>query len=384
MKAIIDRYGSENVEICTMNREWSNRLGISSTWYGSDSTEGVASRKRIWIFVGLAEKLVNAKDHLAILQAPHHDNSLNLEEKEFLHYVSQKLRADSVHISTYQAISRAKDPETKNRSIAIMIGAREEEVEKCLLWGPSRTLKPLRTERGLKFDVEIQDPIGKPRLTVAPLGVDIDESLHIIDQWITYGKIVGYRLNWVHIKKLVDARGYVSAKRLVRAYGLDEEEVKQFLACLPGFLESQGINDYVLVHDSQGAIKAVATKQYYEKQGKASILYSTRFPQSAVVLTDWFIALKAAVDHAPSKVDVLAPRYFNHHVSSAIYAHLNGFLDILTSNSNLCPGWIVIGQKKGNRDNRRLIRDVHYLGSWTPDFPRRFGSPGQVWANDNA
>ena len=87
---------------------------------------------------------------------------------DLLHYVSQKLRADSVHISTYQAISRAKDPEAKNRSIAIMIGARKEEVEKCLLWGPSRTLKPLRTEKGLKFDVEIQDPIGKPLLTVAP------------------------------------------------------------------------------------------------------------------------------------------------------------------------------------------------------------------------
>jgi len=384
IEAIIDKFGPENVQICTMNREWSRRLGMSSTWYGSDLTEGVASRKRIWIFVGLAEKPVNAKDHLAILQAPHHDNSLNLEEKEFLHYVSQKLRADSVHISTYQAISRAKDPEAKNRSIAIMIGAREEEVEKCLLWGPSRTLKPLRTEKGLKFDVEIQDPIGKPLLTVAPLGVDVEESLHIVDQWISYGKIVSYRLNWVYLKRLVDARGYVSAKRLVRAYGLDEEEAKQFLARLPEFLESQGINDYVLVHDSQGAIKAVATKQYYEKQGKASILYSTRFPQSAVVLTDWFIALKAAVDHAPSEVGVLAPRYFNHHVSSAIYAHLNEFLDILTSNSNLCPGWIVIGQKSGNRDNRRLIRDAHCLGSWAPDFPRRFGSPGQVWANNNA
>lgn len=168
IKAIIDRYGVDNVEICTMNREWSKRLGIPSTYYGSDLTEGVSSRKRIWVFVGLAEKPVNAKDHLAILQAPYHDNPLDLQGKEFLHYVSQKLRADSVHISTYQAISRAKDPEAKSRSIAIMIGARQEEVERCLLWGPSRTLKPLRTEKGLKFDVEIQDPIGKPLLTVAP------------------------------------------------------------------------------------------------------------------------------------------------------------------------------------------------------------------------
>jgi hypothetical protein len=379
IKAIIDRYGPENVEICTMNREWSRKLGISSTWYGSDLTEGVASRKRIWVFVGLAEKPVNAKDHLAILQAPYHDNPLDLQAKEFLHYVSQKLRADSVHISTYQAISRAKDPEAKSRSIATMIGAREEEVQNCLLWGPSRTLKPQKTEKGLKFDVDVQGPIGKPLLTVVPLGVDIEESLHIIDQWISYGKIASYKLNWICLKKLVDAKGYVGAKRLIKAYRMDENEVKQFFNGLPEFFSSQGINDYVLMRNSQGAIKAIATRQSYGEQAKSIILYN-RSSQLSIGLTSSFIAIKAAVDRAPMQTNMLSSRYVSHHVSSSIYARLSEYFDALQLYPQLCPGWIVVGEKGEQREGRRLIRDIHCLGAWSPTFPRR-ACKSQFWAN---
>jgi hypothetical protein len=393
-EAIVRKYGRDNVEICTMNKAWAAELlkklkpkGISEenvTWYGSDLTEGVSSRKRIWIMLGLAEKPLNAKDHLAIMQAQYHDNPLNLQDEEFLYYVSQKLRTDSVHISTYQAISRTKDPEAKDKSVAIIIGARKEDVEKCLLWGPTRTLKPIKTEKGIKFEIEIQDPIGKPFLTVAPLGVDVEESLHIIDQWITYGKIANYRLNWVHVKRMADARGYVGAKRLVKTYSLDAQEVKQFLNELPEFFASQGINDYVLVHDSQGAIKAVATRQYYEKQGKPSIYISTRFTQFSIVqAADWFIALKAAVDRAPKEFNALSPGYFNHHVSSSMYDHLSKFLDILQSNPSLCPGWIVVGEKGEERETRKIVRDMYGLTCWSPDFPRRFGAL-QVWVDDYA
>jgi hypothetical protein len=383
IKAVIEKYGQENVSVCTMNKQWSKLLGVESTWYQSDETEGVSSRKRIWIFVGLAEKPVNAKDHLAIMQAPYHDNPLNLQGKEFLHYVSQKLRVDSVNINTYQAISRAKDPEARNRSVAIMIGAREDEVEKCLLWGPTRTLKPQKTEKGLKFDIEINDPIGKPLLTVSPLSTDVEESLHVIDQWITYGQVVSYKLNWVYLKKLVDARGYVSAKRLVKVNGLDEKEVRQFFDGLPEFFERQGISGYVLPRDSQGTIKAVATTLSYEKLGKPSILYSNHFSQLSIeqATADWFVALFAAVDRAPKEVGVISPRYIGHHVSANVYPHLSEFLDILQSAPNLCPGWLVVGAKGGKRERRQLIRDLHCLGAWSPSFPRRY-SKTQFWAND--
>jgi len=385
IKAIVERFGPKNVQVCTMNKAWSKRIGFESTWYASDLTEGVSSKKRIWVMVGLAEKPVNAKDHLAITQAPYHDNPLDLQGEEFLYHVSQKLRADSVHISSYQAFSRAKDPESKSRSIVIVIGARKEDVEKCLLWGPTRTLKPVKTEKGgLKFDVEIENPVGKPHITVAPLTTDIEESLHIIAQWISYGKITEYKLNWAHLKKMVDARGYVSAKRLIKAYGLNEDEVKKLLSELPDFFASQGIADYVLVRDSAGAVKAVAQKEYYEKQGKPSIILSTRFSLVPIVHSTWFISLKGAVDRAPNDLKALPPGYFNHHVSSNIYTQLSEFLDVLAANPNLCPGWIVVGEKGGRYENRRLIRDIHCLSCWAPDFPRRFGAPEQVWVDNHA
>ncbi len=378
---VISRYGEENVAICAMSKQWAKRLGHRCTWYASDLTEGVSSSKRIWIMIGPAEKPVNAKDNLAIIQAKYHDNPLNLQGDELLHYISQKLRVDSVHNSTYQAISRAKDPNAKDRSVAIIIGAREEEVEKCLLWGPTRKLVPVKTERGLKFNVEIQNPIGKPHLTTAPLSVDLQESLHIIDQWLNQGEIVKTGLNWVNVKKIVDEKGYVSAKRLVTNHGMDLQEVNGFLGTLQEFLSKEGTTDYIIVHDSQGSVKGIATKLYYGEQGKTSIVYSTRSNQESIVLSDYFFAIKAAVERAPETADSLDPGYFNHHVSSSIYGHLSEFFDIAVQEPNLCPGWIVLGAKTGERETRKLVRDIHCLGCWAPDYPRRFGNPRQLWVN---
>jgi hypothetical protein len=379
--AIIERYGEENVAICAMSKRWAKKIGHGCTWYASDLTEGVSSSKRIWIMIGLAEKPVNAKDNLAIIQAKYHNNPLNLQGDELLHYISQKLRVDSVHNSTYQAISRAKDPNAKDRSVAIIVGAREEEVHKCLLWGPTRKLVPVKTERGLKFKVEIQNPIGEPHLTSAPLSADVQESLHIIDQWLNRGEIAKAGLNWVNIKKIVDEKGYVSAKRLVTNHGMDLQEVNGFLGTLQEYLTKEGIPDYVIVHDSQGSAKGIATKLYYGKQGETSIVYSTRSTQVSIVLSDYFFAIKAAVERAPETADSLDPGYFNHHVSSNIYGHLSEFFDAAAKEPNLCPGWIVLGTKTGERETRKLVRDIHCLGCWAPDYPRRFGNPGQMWVN---
>jgi hypothetical protein len=382
IEALIQKYGPENVAVCTMNKDWSKRLGIESTWYQSDETEGVSSRKRIWIFVGLAEKPINAKDHLAITQAQYHDNPLNLQEKEFLHYVSQKLRVDSVNINTYQAISRAKDPEARDRSVAVMMGARAEDVEKCLLWGPTRTLKPEKIEKRLKFNVEIQDPIGKPLLTVAPLSVDVEESLHIIDRWITHGVVGSYKLNWVHLKKIIDEKGFVSVKRLIKVSELDETEVSDFFGNLPNFFERENISGYVLLHDSKGNIRGVATQHYYENKKNTTIITKTEHSgTSKVQVTDWYMAIKAAVERNQEDLTVLTPKYFSKHVSSSIYSHLSEFFDNVETNPHLLPGWVVIGTKSSERDNRRLVQDIPCFGSWAPEYPRRFGSPSQSWVD---
>lgn len=383
IKAVIEKYGQENVAICTMNKEWSRRLGVGSTWYQSDETEGVASRQRIWIFVGLAEKPVNAKDHLAIIQAPYHENPLKLQGKDFLHYISQMLRIDSVNINSFQAISRAKDPEAKDRSVAIMIGARAEDVDRCLLWGPTRILKPENSERGLKFTVDIQEPIGKPLLTTAPLSTNIDESLHIIDWWITHGEVESYQLNWVYLKRFIDDQGYVSIKRLVKVNGLDEKETHQFFERLPAFFEKQNVTGYVLIHDSYGEIKGISTRSYYESKKKSGIIAMAPQHDSAIQTNDWFIALKAAVNRAQNDLSKLTPGYFSQHVSTPAYSHLDEFMDAIESSPHLCTGWLILGKKTDGRNNRWLAKDLPCFGAWTPDFPRRFGSPDQSWV-DNA
>lgn len=372
---VIGKFGQENVAVCTMNKKWSkalSELGIKSTYYQSDETEGVASNKRIWIFVGLAQKPVNAKDHLAIIQAPYHDNPANLSKEDFLFYVSQKLRLESVHINSYQAISRAKDPEAKDRSVAIMIGVRKEDVEKCLIWSPTRQLKTLKTEKGLKFKVEAENPIGKPLLTVAPLNSDLDESLFIIDNWITNGVVDSYQLNWEYLKRIVDAKGYVSIKRLINVNGLAEQEVRKFFAELTEFLQRKTITDYVLMHDSKGEVKGLASRLFYEKSGKPCIIYNG-FTQSSIEPTnaDWFLALLAAVERADLEQSELSATYFSHHVSANVYRNLSNFFDSLQSHPQLCLGWIVIGEKGKHREERRLIRDIHCLGAWSPSFPRR-------------
>lgn len=387
IKSVAKRYGLKNIQVCTMNKRWAARLlkdlktsGFTEddiTWYGSDRTEGVASKKRIWITVGLAEKPINAKDSLAEVQARFHENPLKLDGEELLHFISQKLRRESVHISTYQAFSRAKDPQGKDRSLVIAIGTRKKEVEDCLLWGPDRRLVPEETDRGFKFDVVVDRPLGRPKTTVAPLTTDVEESLHIIDQWMSYDKIVEYKLNWIHLKRMVDKRGYVSAKRLIRVYGLKKNEVKEFLGNLPELFTNHGIADYALVRDSTGAIKAVATSEYYEKRGKSRILSTTRFTLIPIVQAHWFLSLKGAVDRASEDTQILCPSYFNHHVSSNIYDHLSEFFDVLSKTPSLCPGWLVVGEKGAQRESRKLIRDIHCLGAWSPTFPRRFGVPHQ-------
>jgi len=392
ISAVAQKYGQENIQILTMNKAWAKSLlaeleksGFTKddiTWYGSDKTEGVKSRRRIWISVGLAQKPSNAKDHLAETQAPYHENPLGLEGEELYHFISQTLREESVHISTYQAISRAKDPNSKDRSLVIAIGTTKKDAEDCITWGTRRRLVPKITKRGYDFEVSADKTLSKPKLTQAPLTTDLTESTHIIDQWISYGKIIWYKLNWVYIKKLVDQRGYISLKRLVNNYGFPEAETQTLLDGLPQLFAKQGISDYVILKTPEGKVKGVATIEHNRKLTKARILLYKEKSQNPVVHLDWFIALSSAIDRAPATRSTISSKYFNRHVSTNHYTHVNEFFDVLQANPCLCPGWIVIGENDTNRETRKLVRDTHCLGSWAPDFPRRFGSPTQVWVNN--
>lgn len=392
IRTVAQEYGRENVQILTMNKAWARSLlaelepkGFTKedvTWFGSDKTEGVKSRRRIWISIALAEKPSNAKDHLAETQAPYHENPLDLKGEELYHCISKKLRKESVHISTYQAISRAKDPNNKDRSLVIAVGATEKDLNDCITWGTHRQLIPHVTKKGYSFEVSVKEPLSKPQITQAPLTADLEESMHIIDQWLKYGKVLRYKLNWLYVKKLVDKRGYISLKRLVNNYRFPETETQELLNELPQYFADQGITDYVVLETAEGKVRGVATNEYYKKLSKVHIVLYKEKGQSPIVHRDWFIGLSSAVAQGPPNISVLSARYFNKHVSSNRYRHLGDFFDVLQSNPSLLPGWIVVGEKSGKRETRRLIRDIHSLVFWTPDFPRRFGVPEQIWVNN--
>jgi hypothetical protein len=139
----------------------------------------------------------------------------------------------------------------------------------------------------------------------------------------------------------------------------------------------------MLPRNSRGEIKAVASTLSYKELGETSILYKNRFGQLSIgqATADWFVALVAAVERAPKELNAITPRYIGHHVSANVYPHLAEFLDVLCSHPQLCPGWIVVGIKKEQREGRKLMRDLNCLGAWSPSFPRRV-SKNQFWAND--
>jgi len=390
----VQKYGVSNVQVLTMNKRWAKTLmqdlktfGFTEedvTWYGSDKTEGVSSKKRFWITVGLGERPINAKDHLAETQAPYHDNSLGLQGEKFYYYISQKLRKESVHIATYQAISRAKDPEGKDRSLVIAIGTRQKDVEDCISWGINRQLVPRQTGYGLDFDVEVEMPLSKPHVTTAPLTSDIDQTMHIIDQWLSYGKVAEYKLNWVYLKRLVDRFGRVSVRKMTRVTGIEEKKIQAFFNTLPDILAS--VEGYVLANDEHGNTTSIESalidkNRLYTKFGsKTYIIYNRAFSTHfAYNRSKWFLRLCGVVDKAPSDLNALTSRFFQKHVGESAYNRLSRFFDALVADPSLLPSWIVIGNKTGTRESRKLIRDCYLLGAWAPRFPRRFGNPYQRW-----
>jgi hypothetical protein len=145
-------------------------------------------------------------------------------------------------------------------------------------------------------------------------------------------------LNWPHVKKLVDSRGSLSAKRLINVYKFDAQKVSQFLNSFTSLFYKRGIKDYVLIPDVDGAIKGIATSQYSERLTESSIIYSGP-SQNPAVLNDWFNKLKDAVDRAPSELSMLSASYFSDHTSASTYSRLSEFLDVFSSISRFVS-WV--------------------------------------------
>ncbi len=122
-------------------------------YYRSAGTIGVDINKdrevpfRIAIGIGLAEVPLHSFDCLTNSYAE-----------------SQSARINSVDAATSQAVSRVKDPEGKEPSEVFFFGARAEDIQRMITWGPGRRVVKVCKNR---YGVICDEELGKP--TVMPV-----------------------------------------------------------------------------------------------------------------------------------------------------------------------------------------------------------------------
>lgn len=157
IRAIVTAYGGENCLIVTLNKKEAEKLqtalkgvGIEHevTYYKSTDLMGVSATQRVMIAVGLAKKPVNSYDVIT--------NSV--EE-------SRTMLAEAEHFDSWQAWSRVKDPDGKEKSVVFALGCTVEECEALTTYGFNRKVEIEPYERNQKkhVNVSIDEPeISKP------------------------------------------------------------------------------------------------------------------------------------------------------------------------------------------------------------------------------
>jgi|GEM_PF-1315836 len=159
IRDIFEAYGKENCLIVTLNKKEAEKLesaleeiGSSNKveYYKSPDLMGVSASQRVMIAVGLARKPVNAYDVLTD----------SLEE-------SRVMNTEAVDFDTWQAWSRVKDPEGKERSLVFALGCTEEECENLSTYGFDRRVEIEPYERNQKKHVKVsigEQEISKPEV----------------------------------------------------------------------------------------------------------------------------------------------------------------------------------------------------------------------------
>jgi hypothetical protein len=134
------------------------------TYYNSTLTRGVECDRREHIFLGIAVKPNGSFNHVAYMQRDHHSpflehtdqelkiilkewatlhsfNGYNIymptppEIKDYFESYADAIQKEKTFADTWQAVSRAKDPEGKKRSIAYCIGWNYDDVFNLIKWG---------------------------------------------------------------------------------------------------------------------------------------------------------------------------------------------------------------------------------------------------------
>jgi hypothetical protein len=127
-------------------------------YYNSRYSIGVECDYRVIITVGLAYKPANTFDVVA-------------EDSESSYTMLQ----ETVHADTFQAISRAKDPQGKKDSFVFMLGSNLDDVENVVKWGVTRIVRSDMSKKRRSAEVIIRsEPIAKP---VVEKCKDVDDML---------------------------------------------------------------------------------------------------------------------------------------------------------------------------------------------------------------
>jgi len=234
IRNVVDRFSDKNCAVCVMNKKWYDKVvpelkdykNLVITWYVSDLTIGVESDRRILIAVGMAEKPKNAMDAVALPRGGD------------VAAVSDRLRVERVHIDTWQAWSRAKDPEAKDRSVVVALGCNAEDVRNVVTWRINRKLEVNRVKKTtggsrIHYDVVGDDSIGS-EVQIIPRGKN-DDTNELIKKWLYNGDTTPLTMKAFkdffekHKDGKMTVRDVHRGLHLSRR-GLTEKDVEQFLS----------------------------------------------------------------------------------------------------------------------------------------------------------
>ena len=173
---IMDKHGDANCIIIAPNKRLSLLFeeclkkecrSHVVTYYKSPEMMGVSNKARVMIAIGIAYKPSNSFDAVT----PDYETS-------------QRLNIESVHSDTWQAWSRAKDPNGNTESFVYALGVREQTCKDIVTWGFGRNVIISNTnEKGKDTVITLEERnISEPKIiTMKP--TDSEEQSNTQNNW---------------------------------------------------------------------------------------------------------------------------------------------------------------------------------------------------------
>ena len=262
---VTKNFGDSNCLIIAMNKKAGRIFGkalkvagcnAKMMYYKGEGTQGTANDKRVVITIGSAYKPLTA--YSGIVQ--------NYEEKAY----------EAMHEDTYQAISRAKDPNAIERSYVFMMGTPLQIVDDIMTWGIGRNVDVEKQGNGKKTSVKVScvSAISKPRIVAKHVNSDweflsevmvnassLNTSLAKKPLIIKKCGILRGRLltrDAVKVLKSIPTNDYISRIVVMESCGFSIHKTRKILSMLEkdGYIcsitdnHNKGLKSYTLVDDS--------------------------------------------------------------------------------------------------------------------------------------